>query len=374
MAGDDAIEVADSSMRAVIIGGGIAGMSAAAALARHCKVTLLEQESSFGYHASGRSAAMFEENYGNDAVRALNRASKAEHERMDVLSPRGLMMVALEDEQGAFEADLGNMGMVEIPVADARRMVPILGPDIVRVGLHKGASDIDTDRLLNAYAREARGHGATLVSDGCVVGIERAGSWRIKTSSGNFEADVIVNAAGAWADQIADLAGVRRIGLQPYRRSMARLPAPGGHDVRAWPMLFGPGETWYAKPDAGAWIVSPAEEDPVEPMDAWADDMVLAEGLARYEAHVSEPVTRVQTNWAGLRTFAPDRSLVIGEAPDAPGFFWLAGQGGYGFQTAPAAAGLIAAQALGQTSDLAEAVVDALSPARFFGAVEKSGR
>ena len=374
MAGIGAGDVTGSAMRVVIIGGGIAGMSAAASLAPHRKVTLLEQESSFGYHASGRSAAMFEENYGNAAVRALNRASKAEHERMDVLSPRGLMMVVLESEQRAFEADLGNMGMVEIPVAEARRMVPILSPDIVRAGLHEGASDIDTDRLMNAYAREARNHGATLVSGAWVFGIERGGSWHVRTSSGDFEADIVVNAAGAWADQIADMAGVRRIGLQPYRRSMARLPAPGGHDVRGWPMLFGPGETWYAKPDAGAWIVSPAEEDPVEPMDAWADDMVLAEGLARYEAHVSEPVTRVQTNWAGLRTFAPDRTLVIGEAPDAPGFFWLAGQGGYGFQTAPAAADLIAALVLDQTSVLADEIVAALSPARFTGAVEKSGK
>ena len=374
MAGGGESDATGSALRVVIIGGGIAGTSAAAALARHCNVTLLEQETSLGYHASGRSAAMFEENYGNDAVRALNRASKAEHERMDVLSPRGLMMVALENEQAVFEADLGSMGMVEVPVAEARRLVPILNPDIVRAGLHEGASDIDTDRLLNAYARDARNHGATLVTGARVVGIERSRSWQVRTSSGVVEADVVVNAAGAWADQIADIAGVRRVGLQPYRRSMARLPAPGGHDVRNWPMLFGPGETWYAKPDAGAWIVSPAEEDPVDPMDAWADDMVLAEGLARYEAHVSEPVTRVQTNWAGLRTFAPDRALVIGEAPDAPGFFWLAGQGGYGFQTAPAAADLIAALVLGQASVLADEIVVALSPARFAGAVEKSGR
>ena len=173
MAGGGESDATGSALRVVIIGGGIAGTSAAAALARHCNVTLLEQETSLGYHASGRSAAMFEENYGNDAVRALNRASKAEHERMDVLSPRGLMMVALENEQAVFEADLGSMGMVEVPVAEARRLVPILNPDIVRAGLHEGASDIDTDRLLNAYARDARNHGATLVTGARVVGIEK---------------------------------------------------------------------------------------------------------------------------------------------------------------------------------------------------------
>ena len=180
-----------------------------------------------------------------------------------------------------------------------------------------------------------------------------------------MRADVIVNAGGAWADQLAVMAGIAPVGLRALRRSMARMPAPGGSDTRDWPMLTGPGETWYAKPDAGAWIVSPAEEDPVEPMDAWADDMVLAEGLARYEAYVTEPVTRVETNWAGLRTFAPDRALVIGPAPDVEGFFWMAGQGGYGFQTAPAAGGLLADLVLGRTSTLSQDVVQALSPSRF---------
>ena len=136
-------------------------------------------------------------------------------------------------------------------------------------------------------------------------------------------------------------------------------------------MLFGPGETWYAKPDAGGWIVSPAEEDPSEPMNAWADDMVLAEGLARYEAHVTEPVTRMLANWAGLRTFAPERTLVIGPDPEAEGFFWMAGQGGYGFQTAPAASRLLADAVLGRSPDLPDDVVTALSPARF--AQAKSG-
>jgi len=146
---------------------------------------------------------------------------------------------------------------------------------------------------------------------------------------------------------------------------MAQIPAPGGQDVSDWPLLFGPGESWYAKPDAGRLIVSPADEDPVEPMDAWADDMVLAEGIARYERHVTEPVTRVENNWAGLRTFAPDRALVIGEASDAPGFFWLAGQGGYGFQSSLGAAAHLVALVTGRRPDLDDGVTAALSPARF---------
>ena len=180
-----------------------------------------------------------------------------------------------------------------------------------------------------------------------------------------FTARQIVNAAGPWVDQVAAMAGIRPLGFTPFRRSMARIPAPGGHDVSRWPMMFGPGEDWYAKPDAGALIVSPAEEDLMEPHDAWADDMVLAEGLARYEEMVTEPVTRLISSWAGLRTFSPDRVLVIGRDPREPSFFWLAGQGGYGFQTCPAASRLAADLIGGRTPELDADLVAALSPARF---------
>jgi glycine/D-amino acid oxidase-like deaminating enzyme len=176
---------------------------------------------------------------------------------------------------------------------------------------------------------------------------------------------VLVNAAGAWADGIAALAGASPLGITPYRRSMARIPAPGGHDVSGWPMIFGTGETWYAKPDAGALIVSPAEEHPMEPHDAFADDMVLAEGLARYEEMVTAPVTRLLANWAGLRSFAPDRVLVIGRDRGCENFLWLAGQGGYGFQTSAGAAELLADLAAGRPPMLGKETVAALSPARF---------
>jgi D-arginine dehydrogenase len=176
---------------------------------------------------------------------------------------------------------------------------------------------------------------------------------------------VLVNAAGAWADPVAQMAGLRPLGIQPYRRSMARIALPAGMSPADWPFVDGVGESWYCKPDAGALIVSPADEDPVEPQDAWADDMVLAEGLARYQAAVTVPVTRLLANWAGLRSFAPDRALVIGADRDAPTFFWYAGQGGYGFQTAPAASQLLADLILGRTPELDAATVAALDPKRF---------
>ncbi len=352
-------------MRIVVIGGGIAGLAAAARLAPDAEVILLEREPALGYHASGRSAAMFEENYGNESVRALNRASRAVHEGLGVLTPRGLIGLALAGDEAVFEADIKALGLVEVGVAEARDRVPILAEGIVRAGVHEAAYDIDTDRLLQHMASEARSHGAEVRTGAEVTGLARRNGWDVSIGPEVLRADVIVNAAGAWADRVASLAGADPVGLQPYRRSMARMPAPGGHDVRGWPMLMGPGESWYAKPDAGAWIVSPAEEDPIEPMDAWADDMVLAEGLARYQPYVTEEVTRVETNWAGLRTFAPDRALVIGEDPDVDGFFWMAGQGGYGFQTAPAAAELCADLVNGRKSALGAEVVAAVSPGRF---------
>jgi D-arginine dehydrogenase len=163
----------------------------------------------------------------------------------------------------------------------------------------------------------------------------------VRSGENDFGARILVNAAGAWVDDIAKLAGVAQLGFQPYRRSMARLPAPGGHNVSNWPFMLGTGQNWYAKPDAGKWLVSPEDKDPMAPFDAFADDMVLAEGIARYQEHVTEEVTRLETSWAGLRTFAPDETLVIGRDAQEPSFIWLAGQGGYGFQTAPAASDLI---------------------------------
>lgn len=352
----------------LIIGGGIAGVSAAARLSALGSVIVLEAEEALAHHASGRSAALYEPRYGAPAVVGLSMASGAYFKAAaEVLSPRGLMVVAKADAKEAFDADVVAMEFTPIGVAEARGIVPILNPDVVAHAAYADhAEDIDTDLLVQGFAREARARGAQILTRARVSAIAKDGAgWRVESAAGVFTARMVVNAAGAWVDHVAAMAGVQPLGFTPLRRSMARIPAPGGQDVSRWPMLFGPGEDWYAKPDAGALIVSPAEEDLMEPHDAWADDMVLAEGLARYEEMVTEPVTRLLASWAGLRTFSPDRVLVIGRDVREPSFFWLAGQGGYGFQTCPAASQLAADLIGGRAPQIDAALVDALSPLRF---------
>ena len=351
----------------LVIGGGIAGVSAAARLSELGSVTLLEGEDALAYHASGRSAALFEENYGKPSTVALNIASRAFHEQAGVLSPRGLMLVGSADQAEAFARDRDHMQLAEITAEEALDRVPILNPArIDRAALDEGAWDIDTDLLIQTFARMARANGAEIVVKAAVTHIARTTyGWQVRTGNADYTARNIVNAAGAWVDHIAAMAGIASPGYTPLRRSMARLAAPGGHDVSGWPMLFGPGEDWYAKPDAGALIVSPAEEDPVPPHDAFADDMVLAEGLARYEDNVTVPVTRPIATWAGLRTFSPDRTLVLGPDPVDTSFIWCAGQGGYGMQSSPAASQLVADLVAGRTPEIDAQSVAALNAARF---------
>ncbi|WP_298854801.1 FAD-binding oxidoreductase [uncultured Ruegeria sp.] len=350
----------------LIIGGGIAGLSAGARLSQHGTVMVLEAEDALGYHASGRSAALFEESYGPPSVVALNKAGAAflHAQNGGYLTPRGLMLVGAFDQPDVFEADCADLNMVKIPVDQAISRVPILNPDKVGfTAVSEAAFDIDTDRLLQDFARTIRRNGGAVSTKSKVTSIRKDAHWVVATGQ-VFEARNLVNAAGAWVDEIAQLAGLPGIGITPRRRSMARLPAPGGHDVSSWPMMLGAGETWYAKPDAGKLLVSPSEADPVPPQDAFADDMVLAEGLARYEELMTEPVTRVETNWAGLRSFVPDRTLVLGRDPLDPSFFWSAGQGGYGFQTSPAASQLLCDLIVENTPELEPDVVAMLKPDR----------
>ncbi len=355
----------------IIIGGGIGGLSAAARLSADANVTVLEAEEGLGYHASGRSAALFEATYGLPSTVALNAASADYHHTANggYLSPRGLLIVAEAADKAGFDDDAETMHVDRISPAQALEMVPILDPaKVAFAGYHEDAFDIDTDRLMQDFAREVRRNGGQVITSARITDITRDGShWQVTAGEQTHRAAVLVNAAGAWADGIATMAGIAPLGIVPHRRSMARLPAPDGHDVTNWPMFFGVGETWYAKPDAGALLVSPAEEDVAEPHDAWADDMVLAEGLARYENMVTTPVTRLLSSWAGLRSFAPDRNLVLGPDPATPSFVWCAGQGGYGFQTAPAASQLVADLVTGRTPALTPDIVARLTPDRLRG-------
>ena len=354
----------------VIIGGGIAGIGAAARLAQTASVTVLEGETTLGYHSTGRSAAIFIRNYGNSILRTLNAASEPELVQPEevssysLLSPRGEMLIAGEGETATLDAYLaGAQGMERLSPQQAGELVPILNTDrLVAAAIEHDAREIDVDRLLQGYARLATSHGAEIVKGAKVVDLsQNAGTWLVETSQGRFAAPVIVNAAGAWADDIARMAGLVPLGLQGLRRSAALIPAPDGHDISKWPLFAPASETFYAKPDAGNLMISPADEDPVEAHDVWADDMVLAEGLHRFEQAVTVPVTHVSHSWAGLRTFASDRTPVVGFDPRKKGFFWLAGQGGYGIQTAPALSRLTMNLITHTTPALPDNVVAALS-------------
>lgn len=358
----------------VIVGAGIAGVGLAAALGPGPKVAILEQEARHGYHSTGRSAAIYIRNYGNAVIRALNAASAPLFEQGDaslfphpLLTPRGVLNVADEDGLAEHAAMLeGAHGMEILTREQALAMVPALRPEkLAAAAYERDAQDMDVSALHEGWLRKARANGATLmVGTPMLSAMREGGRWRIETSVGELTATILVDAAGAWADDVATRAGIAPLGLQPMRRSIAVIPAPEAYDIAGWPLIADSAEGWYAKPDAGRLYVSPAEEIPVDPHDAYVDDMVLAEGLWRFEQAVDVPVTRVERSWAGLRTFAPDRTPVVGFGGD--GFFWLAGQGGYGIQTSPALSALAAALVKGETPpDGLEALLPALSPKRF---------
>jgi len=357
----------------LVIGGGMAGISAAAKLSADARVTVLEREPVLGYHSTGRSAAIFIRNYGNATLRALNAVAEPEFiapegvSDRSLLSPRGEVLFGMDSEIDRLKAYAeGSDGLEWLTQAETLAMVPILRPERVAAAIFEsGAQEIDVDRLLQGYARLARSRVAEIVTGAGVTGLSYAnGCWTLNTAAGEFQAPVVVNAAGAWADQLAGLAGVGAVGLQPLRRSAVLIDPPEGYDTTRWPVFADASETFYCKPDAGRLMISPADEDPVEPHDAWAEDMVLAEGIDRYERAVTTPVTRVTRNWAGLRTFVPDRTPVVGFDPRATGFFWLAGQGGYGIQTAPALSGLTADLIAARVSKLPPAIIASLAPAR----------
>lgn len=357
----------------LVLGGGMAGISAAARIAEHANVIVLEGETAIGYHSTGRSAALIIRNYGGPVLRKLNFASVDFLENPEgvsdtsLLAPRGEMIIAPPDELDAFDAYMdGSQGIEKLTPDEAVSIVPILRRDrIAAAALERDAQDIDVDRMLQGFARLLRHRGGIIETDAKVAEIHfRDGLWHVTTKNDSYSAPIVVNAAGGWADHIAAMAGVAKTGLRPLRRTGCLIPAPEGYDITNWPMFTSAAERFYAKPDAGKLMISPAEEHEVEPHDLWADDMVLAEGIDRFQQAVTIEVTRVEHTWAGMRSFVADRAPVVGFAPDSKGFFWLAGQGGYGIQTAPALSQLAADLIAGNTPSLPDSVVSALAAGR----------
>ncbi len=332
----------------VVIGAGMAGMSVAALLADRLKVAVVETESQPGYHATGRSAATFIGSYGNPVVRKFTLASESDLRKPDpefwpnpLMKDRGLIWIAMPGQEEALANHLSSTGAGErIPVEKACEIIPILNAaTISEATFEADPADLDVNEILMGYVRLFRKNGGELHCDSPVSRLARdGGSWTIESGQETFSAPVVVNAAGAWADEVAALAGLKKVGLTPLRRSVAILPPPDGVDPSEWPILGEIGENFYFKPDAGRILISPADETAVEPHDAFADDMALAAGIDAFEKATTMKVTRVEHTWGGLRTFSPDRAQVIGFDPGTEGFFWLAGQGGYGIQSAPAAA------------------------------------
>lgn len=352
----------------IVIGAGMAGASVAAELSRTASVLVLEAEGRPGYHSTGRSAAMYAPGYGPAPVRALTRASGGflaappqGFTTGPILSPRATLMIARPDQAASFDAawaDLsGDAAVSLLDTGQVQDTVPLLRPGYAARGiLDETGSDIDVDRLHQGYLRQAKGQGAQVLCDAPVSALSHDGTlWSVTTRQGVFHARVVVNAAGAWADQVGQLAGAERIGLVPKRRTALIVAAPTGVACADLPLTVDIDEDFYLKPDAGRLLISPANEDPSAPTDAQPDEMDIALCIDRIERAFDLSVRRIETRWAGLRSFVADKAPVIGWSEKAPAFLWLAGQGGYGIQMAPAAARLAAALGLGgaMPSDIA---------------------
>jgi D-arginine dehydrogenase len=364
-----------------VVGAGIAGASVAAELAEDARVVVLERETFPGHHSTGRSAALFSEIYGSAPVRALSRASQgffhAPPEGFSdapLVRPRGALHIATAAQAAALEAFAALPDVApavrRIDGAEACELCPILKPGhVATAALELGSADIDVNALHQAYLRRLKALGGEIRVEAEVTGLAReAGGWRIETPQGPIRAAVVINAAGAWADVLAGLAGVRPIGLEPRRRTALIVDPPDGADPRGWPMVIDVDEQFYFRPDGGGLLLSPGDETPSPPCDAQPEELDVAIAVDRVQAATTLEVRRVRRAWAGLRSFVADRTPVAGFAPDAPGFFWLAGQGGYGIQTAPAMGRLAAAlvRGLGAPDSLAAFGVEAcdLSPKR----------
>jgi D-arginine dehydrogenase len=367
----------------IVVGGGIAGASAGFELAVHGSVLLIERESQFGYHSTGRSAAIYMQTRGCAIVQALTTGSKAfflnppeGFSERPLLSPRGALVIGRGDQtadldRAAQEWSCFVSGVRRLNANQARDIVPVLRGDYVAGAvLDPEAMDIDVHALHYGFLRRLRRRGGTILAGADLRNLEYAqDTWTAETAAGKFRASVIINAAGAWCDKVASLAAAKPVNLAPKRRTALIFDPPAGVDVANWPFVVDIGETFYFKPDAGKVLASPADETPMEPCDVYPEDLDVAIAVDCIQTAARLPIKRIKRKWAGLRSFVADECPVVGYDPKVPGFFWLAGQGGSGIKTSPSMGRLCASLAVGHgiPSDLIDLGITqaAISPARF---------
>ena len=350
-----------------VVGAGIAGASLAAELAPHARVLVLEMEDQPGYHSTGRSAAFWSETYGGPYIQPLTTASGPL--LGDFLEPLGSLHIARAHERAAIDAELAAFAAsgVTLELVDPRDRIPGLRDDWTTAIWEPSCAYIDVGGLHGSYLKAIRQAGGEIVTSAGLEAAHYDGGWQLQTRAGAFEAGLLVSAAGAWADPVAAMAGARPIGVQPYRRTMVQLrtdPAPPA-DLPHVGHVTG---SFYFKPEAGGrlWL-SPHDEHATDPCDAQPEEIDVAIAIDRLEQAVDWRVEKLEHKWAGLRSFAPDRRPVYGFDREIPSFFWCAGQGGFGIQTAPAAAKLAAALVLGRAPEASVAHIDAAryAPGRF---------
>ena len=336
----------------IVIGGGIAGASAAHALVPHGRTLLLERERLPGQHTTGRSAAFLVESYGNPIVQRLTRASRrflenppADFTPYPVLSPRPSIWIARDDQRARLrdqmrQAVAAGADLVELDAVSVRRLCPALREDYVALGmLEPRAQSIDVAGLLDGFLRGFRASGGELVTGAEVTALDADGEgWEVRCGVQRFHCGVVVNAAGAWADVVGGLAGAKSIGLAPLRRTAITFDPPPGVDIAPWPCVIDVDEEFYVKPEGARLLASPCDETPSAPCDAVPDDLAIALAAERVQRAMKLEIRTLSRSWAGLRSFVADRAPVIGMDPERRGFFWLAGQGGFGIMTSVAAA------------------------------------
>ncbi len=359
-----------------VIGAGIAGATVAAALAADYKVALIEAEEQAGYHTTGRSAAIWVLNYGPPDVRVLTGLSRdfflhppPDISAVSLGTHRPNIYLAPAGQTDALDALIAqNLGIVDIELAEVKRQVPALRDGYAqRAGLEDNAFDMDVAGLHQGFLSRMRRAGGVLLLRSRAGRIERKNAaWEVEVAGGGIvTAATVVNAAGAWGDEVAAIAGIAKLGLNPCRRTAAIIdPAP--YQVTGWPMVQSAAHEWYVRAEARAKLmVTPCDETPMHPHDVQPDELDVAIAIDRMQQALDIPVHRIEHSWAGLRTFSPDRSLAFGWEKSVPGFFWCVGQGGYGIQTAPAAGQLVADLIAGRDPGPAGSVIEAIDPMRF---------